>query len=184
MYCERFNGDSASQLARIRVALDDKDPVLMKLGIRAIAEMSEKIQSGETVLLKNKDSYEGRVYNKLVILRLVNETSKSSRRQALVKIAEYLNSEVDKLIRSKELKPNQPKCRVRSSCDRTPMDPANFRKLDEVVSPTFAVRIVAEMYTGVGPTWGIDNPSLASMFFSAPYAKVTRETLFNNIRNI
>ena len=183
IYCERFNGDSASQLTRLRAWLDEGKPELMKAGIRAVAEMSEKVVGGETVLLKNKDNYEGRIYTKLCIVRLVDETSKRKRMDALVKLAKFMNGEIAGLVRSRELKPNQPKWRVRKSFDRTPSDPERFRKLDDVVSPTFAVRLVAEAYTGVGPSWGLENPALADLFFTPPHSKVVREALFSNKRN-
>lgn len=178
IYCERFNGDSASQLTRIRMMLDDQDRTLMNLGIRAVAETASKLDNGDYVPLKNIDTYEGRVYNKLVLLRIVDSTSKKSRRVALVKLANFMNSETKKLIKDKELKANQPQWRVRRTFDRTPANPENFRKLDEVVTPTFAVKIITEAYTQVGPRWGLDNSELASLFFSPPYAKITRDALF------
>ena len=46
--------------------------------------------------------------------------------------------------------------------------------------PVFAVKLITEAYTGVGPSWGIENPTIAALFFTPPYAKATREALFNN----
>lgn len=178
LYCERFNGDSSSQLTRVRTMLDEEHPGLMALGIRAVAERAEKHANGEPIALKNIETYEGRTYNKLVLLRMVDSTSKKSRREALVRLASIVNSQTDILIKNKELKANQPKWRVRKTFDRTPVDPKNFRKLDELVTPVYAVKIVTEAYTTVGPSWGIDNPELAKLFFSPPYAKVTRDSLF------
>lgn len=179
IYCERFNGDSPSQVAKLRIMLDEQNPVLLRLGIRAVAERAEKDEaSGEGLLLKNIESYEGRVYNKLVLLRLVDTTSKKSRKQALVKIADLMNAETQRLVKDNALKANQPQWRVRKSFDRTPSNPANFRRLDDVVSAPFVVKLISEMYTGVGPTWGVENPELAAFFVAPPYAKLIRDSLF------
>lgn len=178
IYCERFNGDSASQLTRIRTMLGEEDPRLINIGIRAVVETGQKLDSGECVPLKNIETYEGRTYNKLALLRIVERTSKKSRKEVLVKLANIMNQETQRLIREKELKSNQPQWRVRKTFDRTPADPNNFRKLDEIVTPVFAVKIVTEAYTRVGPSWGLENAELASLFFSPPYAKLTRDALF------
>jgi hypothetical protein len=178
LYCEKFNRDSASQLTRIRSMLGEKDPKLIQLGVRAVAERADKHSNGEPVVVTNLDTYEGRVYNKLVLIRMVESTSKKSRREALGRLANMMNLQTRELIKEKELKANQPQWRVRRTFDRTPADPKNFRKLDEVVSPVFALKIITEAYTGVGPSWGLDNPRLASMFFSPPYSKLIRDSIF------
>ena len=179
IHCERFNGDSASQLIRIRNALEEGNEDLMRMGIRSVAERAQKLPSGEAVLVKNKDSYEGRIYNKLVLLRFVDSTGKASRKCVLDRLAKFMNGETERLVRDKEVKANQPKWRVGKSFDRTPSDPDNFRKLDELVHPTFVVKVVAEAYTSVGPAWGVENAALAALFFSQPHAKATRDALFN-----
>lgn len=178
LYCEKFNGDSAFQLTKIRTMLSEKEPTLLELGVRAVAEMADKHSTGEPIAVHNLETYEGRVYNKLVLIRLVESTSKKSRREALGRIANLMNTETRRLIKDKEVKANQPQWRVKRTFDRTPADPKNFRKLDEVVSPVFVLKIITEAYTGVGPSWGLDNGRLASMFLTPPYAKLIRDSLF------
>lgn len=178
IYCEKFNGDSPSQMVKLRMLLDEGNRVLVGLGVKAVAERADKRTTGENILVKNIDTYDGRVYNKLVVLRVVESTSKKTRKQAAVMIADLMNREIEKLIKGNDLKANQPKWRVKKSFDRTPTDPSKYRKLDEIVASMFAVKLVTEMYTETGPTWGVDNPEVASMFFSPPYANYTKEALF------
>lgn len=153
-----------------------------------ISVANRRISKTSTETLHNPSSPKKASIPRQVIIRMVQTSSKQSRKACAEQIAKFLNEKYWMMQPAtsvgsyvfdqwaKESKNKIPRYILASDFDRTLPHP-HTNKLSHIIVDQAVVEIVSHSYNGTGPKWAEQNPKLASMFFDPPYPDVAKSDL-------